>query len=133
MSISLLKQLLLLTLFCLGTANAAKKKSKKIRHPILTDIDLMVKATTSVGIKTPLLEELHGIKSSVIETIGNTPIVRLNRTALCSEANIYVKLEFFSPGGSIKDRLGAWCAELGTCLTIRDDKCRADLAGRQDR
>jgi len=40
-------------------------------------------------------------------TIGNTPLVRLNRIAEGLEAEIYAKLEFFNPLGSVKDRIAA--------------------------
>lgn len=48
---------------------------------------------------------------NVIQAIGNTPIVRLNRVAHGCAANIYAKLEFMNPGGSIKDRIGYWLIE----------------------
>ena len=51
------------------------------------------------------------IHNSIIEAIGNTPIVRLNRVAENVEANLYAKLEFTNPGGSIKDRIGFWMIE----------------------
>ena len=51
------------------------------------------------------------IYNSVIEAIGNTPIVRLNRVARSVDANLYAKLEFTNPGGSIKDRIGYWMIE----------------------
>ncbi|MFX1363153.1 MAG: cysteine synthase A [Promethearchaeota archaeon] len=44
--------------------------------------------------------------SNIVETIGYTPLVRLNRIAKDSKANILAKLEFFNPGGSVKDRIG---------------------------
>ncbi|MBN1865854.1 cysteine synthase A [Candidatus Sumerlaeota bacterium] len=46
--------------------------------------------------------------SSIDETIGNTPLVRLGRTAEAAGAvaDVYLKLEFFNPLGSIKDRIG---------------------------
>ncbi|HID28761.1 MAG TPA: cysteine synthase A [Desulfobacterales bacterium] len=40
------------------------------------------------------------------KTIGNTPMVRLNRMAKGLEAEIVAKLEFFNPLGSVKDRIG---------------------------
>ncbi len=43
---------------------------------------------------------------SVIDVIGNTPIIKLNRVATGVESDIYVKLEYMNPGGSIKDRIG---------------------------
>lgn len=42
---------------------------------------------------------------SVLETIGNTPIVRLNRIGKHTKANFYAKLEFMNAGGSVKDRV----------------------------
>jgi cystathionine beta-synthase len=42
---------------------------------------------------------------NVLEAIGNTPIVRLNRVTQGVKAEIYVKLEFLNPGGSMKDRV----------------------------
>ena len=42
---------------------------------------------------------------SIVETIGHTPLVRLNRIAADYDADIYAKLEFFNPLGSVKDRI----------------------------
>jgi cysteine synthase A len=42
---------------------------------------------------------------SIFETIGNTPLVRLNRVTLDVKPEILVKLEYFSPSGSLKDRI----------------------------
>lgn len=46
------------------------------------------------------------IYQSIVDTIGNTPIVKLNRVVPEGAADVYVKLEFFNPAGSIKDRIG---------------------------
>ncbi len=43
--------------------------------------------------------------SSVLELIGNTPMVRLGRVASDVDANVYAKCEFLNPSGSIKDRM----------------------------
>lgn len=43
---------------------------------------------------------------SIINTIGSTPMTRLNRMSKGLEAQIIVKLEFFNPLGSVKDRIG---------------------------
>lgn len=46
------------------------------------------------------------IFNSVLETIGKTPLIRLNRITSNVKATIVVKLESRNPGGSIKDRIG---------------------------
>ncbi len=43
--------------------------------------------------------------NSVLEAIGRTPIVRINRMAEGLSAAIYAKVEFVNPGGSVKDRI----------------------------
>jgi cysteine synthase A len=44
------------------------------------------------------------IYNNILETIGRTPVVRLNRIAP-KHVEMYVKVEAFNPGGSVKDRL----------------------------
>ena len=44
------------------------------------------------------------IYKNVLETIGRTPIVRLNRVENILAAETFVKLESFNPAGSVKDR-----------------------------
>ncbi len=45
------------------------------------------------------------IKDSILETIGDTPLVRLARLAAGLRPPVLAKLEMFNPGGSIKDRI----------------------------
>ena len=45
------------------------------------------------------------IFNSVADLVGRTPIVKLNSVTGENEGNVYVKLEFFNPGSSVKDRL----------------------------
>lgn len=51
------------------------------------------------------MTHINGVSNSILETIGNTPVVRLNSVSKGLPANIYVKCEFMNPGGSIKDRI----------------------------
>src|ERR1700727_1814826 len=44
--------------------------------------------------------------NNILEAMGNTPIIRLNRLAKDFPAEVYVKAEFMNPGGSVKDRIG---------------------------
>jgi len=46
------------------------------------------------------------ISNNILEIIGNTPLVKLNRLTQGIDATVAVKLESFNPGGSVKDRLG---------------------------
>ena len=46
------------------------------------------------------------IYNNIVETVGHTPLVRLNRVAAGLEATILLKCEFFNPLGSVKDRIG---------------------------
>src|SRR5260221_162855 len=43
---------------------------------------------------------------NVLEAIGGTPLIRLNRIAAGLKPRIYIKAEFLNPGGSVKDRIG---------------------------
>lgn len=45
------------------------------------------------------------VANSIVELIGYTPIVKLNRLTDDNAAEVYVKLEYFNPGSSVKDRI----------------------------
>lgn len=45
--------------------------------------------------------------NNIVEAIGRTPLVKLNRIVSANSADVYVKLESFNPGSSVKDRIGA--------------------------
>ena len=46
------------------------------------------------------------VYDSIIDTIGDTPLVRLNKVTQGLKCKLYAKVEFFNPGGSVKDRIG---------------------------
>ncbi len=48
---------------------------------------------------------LKRLYKNVVELIGNTPLIKLNRILEENSAEIYVKLESFNPAGSVKDRI----------------------------
>ena len=45
------------------------------------------------------------VYKNIIETIGKTPLVKLNRISKDIEPNLFVKIEAFNPGSSVKDRI----------------------------
>lgn len=49
---------------------------------------------------------MPGIYGNIVETVGGTPLVRLNRVTQGLAATILLKCEFFNPLGSVKDRIG---------------------------
>jgi cysteine synthase A len=48
---------------------------------------------------------IGGVRATTLEAIGGTPVVRLRRLAPASGAEVLVKLEYFNPTGSYKDRM----------------------------
>lgn len=48
---------------------------------------------------------MAGIVNSVLDLVGQTPIVKLNNLVDENSADVYLKLEFFNPGSSVKDRI----------------------------
>ena len=58
---------------------------------------------TAAPDSTATLPQIH---DNVLATIGNTPLVRLNKLARGIRPQLVVKLEFLNPGGSVKDRIG---------------------------
>ncbi len=45
------------------------------------------------------------VNETILDTIGNTPLIRLNKLTAECKANIFAKVEYFNPGGSAKDRV----------------------------
>ena len=43
---------------------------------------------------------------NILDTVGSTPIVKLNKIGKKLDCNLYGKCEYFNPGGSVKDRIG---------------------------
>ena len=49
---------------------------------------------------------MSNLSNDILQTIGNTPIIKLNQIAEGLPANLYLKCEFFNPLFSVKDRIG---------------------------
>lgn len=56
--------------------------------------------------EAPEITATPQIFDNIIETIGNTPLVRLSKLARGIRPTVCVKVEFLNPGGSVKDRIG---------------------------
>jgi cysteine synthase len=56
---------------------------------------------------------MASIFPDIVSTVGNTPLVKLNRIAANLEAEVYLKCEFFNPLASVKDRIGYAMIEAG--------------------
>ena len=46
------------------------------------------------------------ILNNILENIGNTPIVKLDKVGSALKCNLFAKCEYLNPGGSVKDRIG---------------------------
>lgn len=53
------------------------------------------------------------VYSDITKTMGNTPLVRINRMIPAGQATVLAKCEFFNPLGSVKDRIGVAMIEAG--------------------
>jgi len=56
------------------------------------------------------IKKIH-FHANITETIGKTPLVRLNKISSGYKPNIFLKVESFNPGGSVKDRIGTLMIE----------------------
>src|SRR6476620_11091538 len=62
---------------------------------------------------------------TVLDLVGGTPIVRLERLSPPGHARILAQLEYLNPGGSVKDRIGLAIAAAGKgyrCIFVMPDK-----------
>src|SRR5579859_3711454 len=71
----------------------------------------MYRAPTMAGIKViegwgrRTMAEKNQVRESVLQAIGNTPVVRLRKLVTPGMAEVLVKLEYYNPTGSYKDRM----------------------------
>src|SRR6266511_4027486 len=52
------------------------------------------------------------VYDSILDAVGNTPMVRLSRLGRGLEPTILAKVEYLNPGGSVKDRIGLAMVEI---------------------
>ena len=51
-------------------------------------------------------------KNNILETIGNTPLIKLNKITKDLPCTVLAKVEYFNPGNSIKDRMAVKMLEV---------------------
>jgi cysteine synthase A len=51
------------------------------------------------------------IANNILDLIGNTPMVKINALNPNKNVSLYLKLEKFNPGGSVKDRIAKYMIE----------------------
>ena len=70
---------------------------------------------------------------SILEAIGNTPLVRLCRCAPANGAELWLKLEYFNPTGSMKDRMALAMIEARSATVAHRGRYGRRVHGRQHR
>jgi cystathionine beta-synthase len=65
----------------------------------------MVAIGPTVTVLNPLYICCMDIKNNILETIGNTPLIRLNKITREFPCSVVAKVDYFNPGNSIKDRI----------------------------
>ena len=95
-----------------GPVDAAAQTALELhRHgfPVsLRTDDHVPNAITNANIRVAPLSDMGApmeAADSLIDLVGNTPLVRLDRTGRDLECTVLAKLEFLNPGGSVKDRI----------------------------
>jgi cystathionine beta-synthase len=73
-------------------------------------------AMMAIGPKVTVLNPLYicqmDIKNNILETIGNTPMIRLNKITRDFPCTVVAKVDYFNPGNSIKDRMAVKMIEV---------------------
>jgi cysteine synthase A len=84
-----------------GNFNAKSALIAVASHPLANGTSTLNGALRAC--KTKFVGRLY---NNIVETVGRTPLVKLNRITAGLEATVAVKCEFFNPLGSVKDRIG---------------------------
>src|ERR1700747_1875872 len=68
-------------------------------------LQFLPEAQAAAGRGEKIMAQSNRIRDSVLQAIGNTPVVRLRKVVSPSMAEVLVKLEYYNPTGSYKDRM----------------------------
>src|SRR3989442_11877589 len=74
-------------------------------HNILRGREELIKKMNNDTTPSSATSEMH-YYTSILDIMGDTPLVRLNRVASDVPPLVLAKMEMFNPGGSVKDRIG---------------------------
>ena len=64
------------------------------------------------------------IKNNILETIGNTPLIKLNKITASLPCTVLAKVDYFNPGNSIKDRMAVKMIEVAEAFWIEQTQPR---------
>ena len=70
------------------------------------------------------------IYNNIIETVGRTPLVKLNKVTAGAGATILLKCEFFNPLGSVKDRIGMSIDQMSVWGGSRVEVARLEVSSK---
>ena len=84
---------------------ASRSLSAFSSHRCQLALTYLSRAATMTTLPPGLDKKRSDIHESIVDTIGNTPIVKLQRMSPKPGVNVFCKLESENPGGSVKDRL----------------------------
>ena len=79
---------------------------------------------------------MHMTYPSILDTIGNTPLVEIRHLNPNPAVRIFAKLEYFNPGGSIKDRPARYMIEGRRKIRqtdARENRCRGNQRKHRNR
>ena len=71
---------------------------------IRSAIDLAAQPSVTCRVRTPIEASQLRVADDITKLVGNTPLLQLKRIVSSGAANIFAKLEYLNPGGSVKDR-----------------------------
>jgi cysteine synthase A len=71
---------------------------------IRSAIDLAAQPSVTCRVRTPIEASQLRVADDITKLVGNTPLLQLKRIVSSGAADIFAKLEYLNPGGSVKDR-----------------------------
>ncbi len=76
-------------------------------------LNLSLNLNNNINLRTfAIINVCMDIKNNILETIGNTPLIRLNKITSHLPATVLAKVDYFNPGNSVKDRMALKMVEV---------------------